>query len=83
LDFFPLSGSSKYIVGSPLFNSLKFKHENGTLTIIAHNNSKENVYVEKSLINGRPFSLFLDHFDLIKGDVKIEFFMKNKPNNNR
>jgi predicted alpha-1,2-mannosidase len=78
MSFYPSAGSDLYIIGSPLFDSIEYRHAKGLLTIIAHNNSKTNVFVERSTINGTPFSLFLKHDQLFGGNVRIEYWMTNK-----
>lgn len=80
MSFYPLSGSSLYVIGSPLFDRVEWTHSKGKLEIISHNNSKENVYIQKSTINGKEFSNFLDHKELFGGNVKIEHWMTNIPN---
>ena len=54
--------------------------ENGnTFEVIAHNQSKENIYVEKMLLNGRKLSTHtLQHHQITQGG-KLEFFLSNKP----
>ena len=44
-------GEKYYQLGSPIFDEITLKLEGGqTLEIMSHNNSDENVYVEKSVI---------------------------------
>jgi len=57
-------------MGSPLFDKVTVYRDTiegntCTLEIIAHNNSKVNVYVDKVLLRGKEFSgyPFLDHID--------------------
>jgi len=57
LGFYPRSGSSEYVIGSPLFDEVNITRKgiNGKdcqLQIISYNNSKDNVYVEKFLLRG-------------------------------
>lgn len=76
MGFFPLPGSSLYVVGSPIFDKVEYRHRGGLLTIIAHNQSKQNVFVDRALINGQPLGKFVQHDQLIKGNVVLEFWMK-------
>jgi predicted alpha-1,2-mannosidase len=76
MGFYPITGSSTYVVGSPLFDKFSMRHKHGILTIIAHNNSKENVYVDRAVINGKPLGSFVDHKDLIQRNALVEFWMK-------
>nr|WP_165823842.1 GH92 family glycosyl hydrolase [Pseudochryseolinea flava] len=85
LGFYPLCpGSNEYILGSPLFKSVKIKLDNGKeITINAANNAKENRYVAEMKVNGKPYSKnYLTHDDLMKG-AKIEFKMSAVPNKKR
>jgi putative alpha-1,2-mannosidase len=51
----------------------------GTLKIVAYNNSNSNVYVQKVIVNGKPLAEpFLDHSDII-GNSLIEFYMTSTP----
>jgi predicted alpha-1,2-mannosidase len=81
LGFYPVCpGSDKYALGSPAVKSAKINLENGnTFEVIAHNQSKENIYVEKMLLNGRKLSTHtLQHHQITQGG-KLEFFLSNKP----
>eukprot|EP00117_Sycon_ciliatum_P021032 scpid102407/ scgid2435/ len=54
LGIYPLTGTTQYIVGSPSITMATITLDNSnTVTIVAHNNSKENVYVSSS--NVGPF----------------------------
>jgi predicted alpha-1,2-mannosidase len=85
LGFYPLCpGSNEYILGSPLFKSVKIALENGNeIVITADNNSKENRYVSEMKLNGKAYSKnYLTHDDLMKG-AKINFTMSPSPNKKR
>lgn len=85
LGFYPLCpGSDEYIMGSPLFKSVKIRLENGKEIVIkADNNTKENRYVSEMKLNGKKYSKnYLTHDDLMNG-AKIEFKMSASPNKNR
>ncbi len=85
LGFYPLCpGSNEYIVGSPLFRSVKVELGNGKqIEIKADNNSKENRYVADMTVNGNNHSRnYLTHEELMKG-AKINFKMSASPNENR
>lgn len=82
LGFYPVTpGSSQYALGSPLVKEAKIKLENGkTLTIKAENQSAENVYVKRVLVNGKELEgLILDHQDIVNGG-EIVFEMSKEPN---
>lgn len=77
-------GSNEYIIGSPLFKSVKFELENGNEVIIkAGNNSKYNRYIEQVELNGKKYTKnYLTHEDLMNG-AEINFKMSPVPNKKR
>ena len=70
----------KYIIGSPLFDEAKVNVGNGkTFTIITHGNSKENIYVQRATLNGKPYNKsYLLFEDIVRGGV-LELKMGNTP----
>ena len=70
----------RYVFGSPLFNEVSMNVGNGkTFRIIAHNNSKENMYIQSVKLNGKPYTrCYIDFKDIVRGG-KLEFTMGNKP----
>ena len=66
----------RYQFGSPLVTKASFKTQQGkTFTIVAHNNSKDNIYIKKVKLNGRPYKkTYIDYADIVKGGT-LEFFM--------
>lgn len=81
LGFYPVApGSNEYAIGSPLVNNALLTLENGkTFTIEVINQNDNNVYVQKTLLNGKSLStLFLKHSD-IKDGSKLTFYMGPKP----
>ena len=69
----------RYMFGSPLFDKAIVNVGQGkTFTIIAHNNSAKNVYVQQIKLNGRPYKkLYIDYKDIVSGGT-LEFFMTDK-----
>lgn len=85
LGFYPVCpGSNEYVMGAPLFKSVKIELENGKEIVIkAKNNSKENRYIAEMKLNGKKYTKnYLTHEDLMKG-AKIDFKMAPAPNKNR
>jgi len=86
MGFYPVNhGTGEYIIGSPLFDRIEFRHGfGGTLTVLAKNNSDKNVYVQSLKINGKPSTKnWLQHNDIFKkGNTTVEFEMGEKPNYN-
>lgn len=81
LGFYPVApGSSEYAIGSPSINNALLKLENGnTFTIEVKNQNSKNIYIQKMLLNGKPFSeYFLNHNDIMNGGNLI-FIMGSSP----
>jgi predicted alpha-1,2-mannosidase len=81
LGFYPVTpGSSDYAIGSPLVEEATIHLDNGrTLTIVAKNQSKKNIYVDKIIVNDEILeSTFISHNDIINGG-KIIFEMSSTP----
>ncbi|MNY33017.1 Glycosyl hydrolase family 92 [compost metagenome] len=85
MGFYPVApGSGEYVLGSPQFQSVKLKLQNGkVLAIDATNQDKGNVYVNQVKINGKSYTKnFFRYEELIKG-AKIQFDMSDQPNKKR
>lgn len=81
LGFYPVTpGSNRYALGSPLIKKAILKLENGkTLTIIANNQSEENVYVNNLSINGQTIDRnYILHEELMNGGEIIFSMSKHK-----
>ena len=80
LGFYPVApGSDRYALGSPAIKTAVLKLENGkTLTIEATNQSDENVYVQRVLVNGRALDRsYITHEEIMNGGT-ISFLMSGK-----
>ena len=85
LGFYPVTpGACEYVFGSPLFNKVTLRFENGKkLTIEAPNNSEKNIYVQKIRVNSKALDKnFISHKDLIKGG-RLQFMMGPEPETDR
>jgi len=85
LGFYPVCpGTDEYILGTPLFKSVKLHLENGkTITIKADNNQLDNRYVKEMKVNGKSHTRnYLTHDQLVKG-ANIQFQMSPVPNKQR
>lgn len=49
-------------------------------TIIAHNNSKENAYIQSATLNGQPYNLSYIHHDAVVGGGELVLEMGPEPN---
>lgn len=69
-----------YVFGSPLFDKATVNVGNGkTFTIIAHNNSSENIYIQSAKLDGKPYTKsYITHTDVMAGGV-LEFEMGKTP----
>jgi len=74
-------GDTRYVIGSPLFDKVRIKLDNGkTFTITARNNGPGKPYVQSAKLNGKPFNEYvLDHSALLAGGA-LEFQMGDQPN---
>ena len=70
----------RYIIGSPLFNKATMQVSGDkTFTIVATDNSKENIYVQSAKLNGKRYTKsYILYDDIRKGGV-LELQMGNQP----
>lgn len=86
LGFYPLCpGSEYYAIGSPLVETARLRLGNGkTLTIIAENQSPENVYVQDVSLNGKTIKgNLISHHDLMEGGELVFEMSKDLKNEDR
>jgi len=80
-------GDTRYEICSPLFNKVTIqldpKYTTGkTFTIIALNNSSQNMYIQSAKLNGKPYNkCWIYHQDMAKGGI-LELTMGKQPNKN-
>lgn len=82
LGFYPVCpGTNQYVIGSPLFKSVKLNFENGHhMQITSTNNGKQNIYIQSMSVNNELYDKnFLTHETLLNGGT-INFTMSDKPN---
>jgi predicted alpha-1,2-mannosidase len=82
MGFYPVTpGLPVYNIGSPVFEKISIKLNNGNIfTIIAHNSSKENKYIQSAKMNGRSYNkVWFTHEDILKGST-LELEMGKFPN---
>lgn len=78
-------GKNRFDLTSPVFDKISFRldanHYSGNQFVItAHNNSPENVYIQKAVLNGRDYNkAFIDFEDIVRGG-ELELFMGDTPN---
>jgi predicted alpha-1,2-mannosidase len=89
IGFFSLQGNASatpvYEITSPIFNDINIKLDNKyykgkQFNIIAHNNSKQNMYIQKVQLNGKVHNNFwFTHEDFAKGGT-LEIWLGAQPN---
>lgn len=82
MGFYPVTpGTPQYIFGSPLFDEVTLQLENGnTFRIEALDNGPENVYIQKTALNGQPLEqTWIDHKSIQEGG-RLTFSMGGTPN---
>ena len=85
LGFYPVCpGTDQYVLGAPLFRSVRLHLENGkTVTIEAPENSRANRYVQKLTVDGVDYTRnYLTHGQLMNGS-SLRFTMDDVPNKQR
>jgi len=77
-------GATRWEITSPVFEKVVMQLDphyarGKTFTIIAHNNSPENIFIQSASLNGRPYNkCWLDHADIMAGGV-LELNMGKDP----
>jgi len=83
LGFYPVNAATGvYVIGSPLVNrcSIHNPGKNTTFTIIAENNSAENVFIQNAQLNGKELTRsWFTRNDIVAGG-ELRFRMGNTPN---
>jgi predicted alpha-1,2-mannosidase len=70
MGFYPVApGMPIYVMGSPLFDEIHLKLENGnTFSIMAANNSEDHPYIQSARLNGQPLDrAYLQHEEIMRG----------------
>ena len=69
----------RYWFGSPLFDKAVINVPGGKFTVIAENNSPENIYISKVRLNGKPYTKpYIEFKDICAGNV-LTFEMSSEP----
>jgi predicted alpha-1,2-mannosidase len=82
LGFYPVTaGIPVYDVASPVFDKATIHLKNGkNVVILAHNNSRDNKYVQAIRLNGKPLNqIWFRHADIANG-ATLELTMGDTPN---
>jgi predicted alpha-1,2-mannosidase len=82
MGFYPVTpGIPTYDIGSPVFDKVTIHLKNGsTFSIVAHNNSHDNKYVQSIRLNGQTINrVWFRHADIANGGT-LELTMGDTPN---
>ena len=73
-------GKPVYSIGRPLFNEAAIHLKDGkSFKVIAHNNSRDNKYVQSIVLNGNKLETpFFMHQDIVDGGT-LELTMGSEP----
>lgn len=85
MGMYPVTpASGQYVLGSPVFNKITLRLENGKSFVInAPDNNQNNCYVKMTMLNNKPYSKnFILHDDIIKGGT-LSFSMDQQPNKSK
>ena len=81
MGFYPVNPVSQtYEIGSPLFPKMSVSVPGGkTFTVIAHNASPENRYIQSVKLNGQPYGKsYITHSQILEG-ATLEMEMGSQP----
>jgi predicted alpha-1,2-mannosidase len=83
LGFYPVNAATGvYVIGSPLVNRARIRNPatGTTFTVVAENNSSENVFIQSARLNGRELTRsWITHADVLAGG-ELHLRMGSKPN---
>jgi len=83
LGFYPVNAATGvYVIGSPMVNRATIRNPltGARFTIVAENNSHENVYIQSAELNGKTLTRsWFTHADIVAGG-ELRFRMGSKPN---
>jgi len=82
IGFYPVTpGVPVYDLGSPVFNRVTIRLENGkTFKLIARDSSPDNKYIQSVKLNGKSLNqVWFRHADIANGGT-LELQMGNTPN---
>jgi predicted alpha-1,2-mannosidase len=70
--FYPIPGTTRYILGTPFFPRMEIKVQHGTLVIVANDVSEKNIYVKAVRWNDVPLDKpEISHNDLAYGGTLV------------
>ncbi|MBK7842882.1 MAG: GH92 family glycosyl hydrolase [Bdellovibrionales bacterium] len=79
IGIFPLAGTDRYMIGSPIFPSISLHVGKSKLNIRVENFAPDNLYVESVSINGQPLRFpWFEHSAIAQGG-ELVFRMSHDP----
>ncbi len=81
MGFYPVNPvSGLYEIGTPMFPRMQLHLEGGkTFTVVAHNVSRENIYIQSVKLNGTPYDkCYITHGQIMEG-ATLELEMGSEP----
>ena len=84
MGFYPACpGDPVYQICSPVFNKVDINVGRGKVfTVMANNNSKENLYIQLATLNGKPHDVSWLHHNALMEGGELVFEMGPEPNKN-
>ena len=79
--FYPVNpASGDFMIGSPLFRRMSLRLANGkTFSVVAANNSAENLYIQSARLNGKPLDRPVITWEDIQSGATLELIMGPSP----
>ncbi|MDR0265042.1 MAG: GH92 family glycosyl hydrolase [Sphingobacterium sp.] len=78
-------GSTRFEITSPIFQELSFQLDPNYFSgkrfrIVAHDNTADNIYIQRAVLNGKPYAKnYIDFKDMVAG-ATLELYMGPNPN---
>ena len=77
LGIFPVAGQDRMLIGSPAVDGATLQLANGKEFVVkVYNNSKDHIYVEKALLNGKPVADYRFSVREMMAGGTLEIWMK-------
>lgn len=78
-------GEMRVEITSPVFSKITYRlddryHKGQSFTIVAHDNSETNVYIQRAVLNGEPLKTCWLPFSAISDGGTLELYMGSEPN---
>lgn len=78
-------GDTRMEITSPVFDRIEFKldpryAQGGTFAVVAHDNSPENIYIQRAVLNGEELAASHIDFAQIAAGGTLELYMGPEPN---